>query len=139
MTNFKAMLLASVATVVALPALAQDAVLPDDATLRDMATSNFDPIPLEPQPLRISEESPEGDPITQEKVALGKMLYFDPRMSSSQLISCQTCHQLGLGGTDDQEVSIGHGWQKGPRNAPTVYNAVFNIAQFWDGRAPDLA
>jgi len=43
-----------------------------------------------------------------------------------------------MGGDDYQETSIGHGWQKGPRNAPTVLNSVFNIAQFWDGRAPDL-
>jgi len=43
-----------------------------------------------------------------------------------------------MGGDDNLETSIGHGWQKGPRNAPTVLNAVFNIAQFWDGRATDL-
>jgi cytochrome c peroxidase len=66
------------------------------------------------------------------------MLYFDPRLSASLLISCNTCHNLGLGGVDLQETSVGHGWQKGPRNAPTVLNSVFNIAQFWDGRAKDL-
>ena len=75
---------------------------------------------------------------TPEKVELGKMLFFDPRLSSSWLISCNTCHNLALGGVDLQETSIGHGWQRGPRNAPTVLNAVFNIAQFWDGRAKDL-
>jgi len=67
------------------------------------------------------------------------MLYFEPRLSSSWLISCNTCHNVGMGGVDLMETSIGHGWQKGPRNAPTVLNAVFNIAQFWDGRAADLA
>lgn len=66
------------------------------------------------------------------------MLFFDPRLSSSWLISCNTCHNVGLGGVDLLETSIGHGWQKGPRNSPTVLNAVFNIAQFWDGRAKDL-
>jgi cytochrome c peroxidase len=66
------------------------------------------------------------------------MLFFDPRLSSSWLISCNTCHNLSLGGVDLLETSIGHGWQKGPRNSPTVLNAVFNIAQFWDGRAKDL-
>lgn len=76
--------------------------------------------------------------ITGEKIELGKMLFFDPRLSSSGLISCNTCHNLGMGGDDNLETSIGHGWQKGPRNAPTVLNAVFNIAQFWDGRAEDL-
>jgi cytochrome c peroxidase len=66
------------------------------------------------------------------------MLYFEPRLSASWLISCNTCHNLGLGGVDLLETSVGHGWQKGPRNAPTVLNAVYNIAQFWDGRAKDL-
>ena len=66
------------------------------------------------------------------------MLYFDPRLSSSQLISCNTCHNLGMGGDDNLETSLGHGWAKGPRNAPTVLNSVFNVAQFWDGRAKDL-
>ncbi|PLX39195.1 MAG: cytochrome C peroxidase [Hyphomicrobiales bacterium] len=76
--------------------------------------------------------------VTGEKVELGKMLFFDPRLSASALISCNTCHNLGMGGDDNLETSIGHGWQKGPRNAPTVLNAVFNTAQFWDGRAEDL-
>jgi len=81
----------------------------------------------------------EGNPITPAKVELGKMLYFDPRLSRSWLISCNTCHNLALGGVDLEQTSIGHGWQRGPRNAPTVLNAVFNVAQFWDGRAKDLA
>lgn len=76
--------------------------------------------------------------VTHEKVELGKMLFFDPRMSASGIISCNSCHNLGTGGVDAGPTSIGHGWQLGPRRAPTVYNAVFNVAQFWDGRAPDL-
>ncbi|MEJ2184709.1 MAG: cytochrome-c peroxidase [Gemmatimonadota bacterium] len=75
---------------------------------------------------------------TPERVALGKMLFFEPRLSSSWLISCNTCHNLGLAGVDLQETSVGHGWQRGPRNAPTVLNAVYNVAQFWDGRAANL-
>jgi cytochrome c peroxidase len=78
------------------------------------------------------------NPLTPEKVALGRMLFFEPRLSKSWLISCNTCHNIGLGGVDLLETSIGHGWQKGPRNAPTVLNSVLNIAQFWDGRAKDL-
>lgn len=78
------------------------------------------------------------NPVTHEKVELGKMLFFDPRMSASGIISCNSCHNLGTGGVDAGPTSIGHGWQLGPRRAPTVYNAVFNVAQFWDGRAPDL-
>jgi cytochrome c peroxidase len=81
---------------------------------------------------------PEGNPLTPVKIELGKMLFFDPRLSRSWLISCNTCHNLGLGGVDLLETSVGHGWQKGPRNSPTVLNAVFNVAQFWDGRAEDL-
>ncbi|OWK19856.1 hypothetical protein AJ88_38040 [Mesorhizobium amorphae CCBAU 01583] len=78
------------------------------------------------------------NPITPEKIALGKALFFDPRVSASGVLSCNSCHNLATGGDDNLETSIGHGWQKGPRNAPTVLNAVFNIAQFWDGRAEDL-
>lgn len=76
--------------------------------------------------------------VTHDKIELGKALFFDPRISASGLLSCNTCHNLGLGGVDGLETSVGHGWQKGPRNAPTVFNAVFNVAQFWDGRAEDL-
>lgn len=77
--------------------------------------------------------------ITKEKIELGKALFFDPRLSASGVFSCNSCHNVGTGGDDNLETSIGHGWQKGPRNAPTVFNAVFNEAQFWDGRAEDLA
>ena len=76
--------------------------------------------------------------ITSEKIELGKLLFFDPRLSASEIISCNSCHNLGTGGVDAGPTSVGHGLQKGPRRAPTVYNAVFNIAQFWDGRAADL-
>ena len=71
-------------------------------------------------------------------VELGKKLFFDPRLSRSGFISCNSCHNLSMGGTDNLPTSIGHGWQKGPINAPTVLNASFNVAQFWDGRAKDL-
>lgn len=54
------------------------------------------------------------------------------------MFSCNSCHNLGTGGDDNLETSIGHGWQRGPRNAPTVLNSVLNQAQFWDGRAEDL-
>ena len=80
----------------------------------------------------------KGTKITSELVELGKDLYFDPRLSKSKFISCNSCHNVGMGGADFQETAVGHGWQKGPRNSPTVLNSVFNIAQFWDGRAPDL-
>ncbi|QGM95288.1 cytochrome-c peroxidase [Methylocystis rosea] len=76
--------------------------------------------------------------ITPAKIDLGAKLFFDPRLSKSQIISCNSCHNLGTGGVDAGPTSIGHGWAKGPRRAPTVLNAVFNVAQFWDGRAVDL-
>lgn len=117
--------------ITALPAFAQDEVI-DNATLREDARFYFEPIPQEPV-------APEGNELTPERVDLGAMLFFDPRMSRSGLFSCQSCHNVGIGGTDGLEVSIGHGWQQGPRNSPTMYNAIFNIAQFWDGRAGDLA
>lgn len=73
-----------------------------------------------------------------QMVELGKKLFFDPRLSKSGFISCNSCHNLSMGGTDNVRSSIGHQWARGPINAPTVLNASFNVAQFWDGRAADL-
>jgi len=73
-----------------------------------------------------------------EKVELGKMLYFEPRLSMSGYISCNSCHNLSMGGVDALPTSIGHNWQQGPINSPTVLNAEYGLAQFWDGRAKDL-
>lgn len=100
-------------------------------SLMTTARARFKPIPTTPPALA-------GNPATPAKVELGKMLYFDPRLSASHAISCNSCHMIGLGGGDAGETSIGHKWQRGARNSPTVFNAVFNIAQFWDGRAADL-
>ena len=72
------------------------------------------------------------------KVELGKKLWFEPRLSMSGIISCNTCHNLSMGGTDNLKTSIGHGWKAGPVNSPTFYNSSLAIAQFWDGRAADL-
>ncbi len=72
------------------------------------------------------------------KVELGKKLYFEPRLSKSGFISCNSCHNLSRGGTDNLKTSIGHNWQEGPINSPTVLNSSLNVAQFWDGRAADL-
>lgn len=71
-------------------------------------------------------------------VELGKKLFFDPRLSRSGFISCNSCHNLSLGGSDNLPSSIGHNWHEGPINSPTVLNSSMNIAQFWDGRARDL-
>ncbi|MCC6160791.1 MAG: cytochrome-c peroxidase [Nitrosomonas sp.] len=77
-------------------------------------------------------------PENAEVAELGKMLFFDPRLSKSGFISCNSCHNLSMGGTDNIKTSIGHKWQQGPINAPTVLNSGMNLAQFWDGRAQDL-
>ena len=69
---------------------------------------------------------------------LGKKLFFDPRLSKSGFISCNSCHNLSMGGSDNLPTSVGHRWQQGPINAPTVLNASMNVAQFWDGRAATL-
>lgn len=71
-------------------------------------------------------------------VELGKNLFFDPRLSKSGFISCNSCHNLATGGADNLKSSIGHKWNLGPINSPTVLNAKYNLAQFWDGRAKDL-
>ncbi|WP_198244614.1 cytochrome-c peroxidase [methane-oxidizing endosymbiont of Gigantopelta aegis] len=82
--------------------------------------------------------APADNPTTAEKVALGKMLYHDPRLSSSGTVSCASCHNTMLGGEDNRGGSVGVGGQVGGRSAPTVWNAAFNKVQFWDGRAASL-
>jgi cytochrome c peroxidase len=81
---------------------------------------------------------PADNPMSQNKIELGKKLYFEPALSKSGNFSCNSCHNLGTWGVDNQQFSIGHKWQRGGRNAPTVLNAAFWSAQFWDGRAPLL-
>lgn len=81
---------------------------------------------------------PAAKPKSPAMVELGKKLYFDPRLSKSGFISCNSCHNLSMGGTDNLATSIGDRWQQGPINAPTVLNSSMNLAQFWDGRAKDL-
>lgn len=76
--------------------------------------------------------------INLAQVELGKKLFFDPRLSKSGFISCNSCHNLSMGGSDNLKTSIGHNWQQGPINSPTVLNSSMNVAQFWDGRAADL-
>ena len=87
------------------------------------------------EPIQPIEAAVVKDPA---KVELGKKLFFDPRLSRSGAISCNSCHNLGMGGSDNLKASIGHKWQQGSINSPTVLNSSLNIAQFWDGRAKDL-
>ncbi|SIT47507.1 cytochrome C peroxidase (cpp-like) (fragment) [Paraburkholderia ribeironis] len=81
---------------------------------------------------------PQSLPTDAGKVALGKQLFHDVRLSSDNTISCASCHALSTGGVDGNRVSSGVGGQLGPINAPTVFNAALNDKQFWDGRAATL-
>ncbi len=76
--------------------------------------------------------------INLAQAELGKQLFFDPRLSKSGFISCNSCHNLSMGGTDNLKTSIGHNWRQGPINSPTVLNSSLNRTQFWDGRAETL-
>ena len=78
------------------------------------------------------------NPVTPQKVKLGKILYFDVRLSNKQTQSCNTCHNLKTFGVDNEPKSDGDAGHKGDRNSPSVLNAALHIAQFWDGRAKDV-
>lgn len=75
---------------------------------------------------------------SEDRIALGRMLYYDARLSKSQTVSCNSCHDLAKYGVDGQPTSEGYKGQHGDRNSPTVYNAAAHFVQFWDGRAPDV-
>ncbi len=76
--------------------------------------------------------------VTDEKVELGKKLYFDKRLSKDNTQSCNTCHNLNTFGVDNKPTSIGNDGKAGSRNSPTTLNAALHFAQFWDGREPDV-
>lgn len=90
------------------------------------------------QPLPETAPAPADNPTTAAKVELGKMLFMDPRFSSTGTISCNSCHNVMEGGDDSRSTSMGVHGKVGGRNAPTVWNSAFHATQFWDGRAPLL-
>ena len=90
------------------------------------------------EPLPDVAPAPADNPTTPAKVELGKMLFFDPRLSSSGNVSCFSCHNVMEGGDDHRPTSIGVHGHVGGRNAPSVWNAAFLSTQFWDARAPSL-
>jgi cytochrome c peroxidase len=81
---------------------------------------------------------PADNPQSEAKVKLGKQLYFDPRISKTGKVSCNSCHNVNKGGDDNLSVSVGVDGKKGNRSAPTVWNSAFYSVQFWDGRAATL-
>lgn len=122
---------AHVLTIIATPVIATFAVVTSSAIADDTGwKSVFVPLP---------ESAPAGETGSNpEKVALGRALYFDTRLSKDQKISCNSCHKLNTFGVDNEPTSPGHKGQRGGRNSPSVYNAALHIAQFWDGRAANV-
>jgi cytochrome c peroxidase len=99
-----------------------------------LPTKSFRPFqPLPPQP-----PIPADNPQTADKVRLGKQLFFDPRLAADGVTTCNSCHNLALGGDNDQAVSTGAGGGVGRRNPPTLWNVAFNTIYSWDGRATSL-
>ncbi|GAP41996.1 cytochrome c peroxidase [Lentimicrobium saccharophilum] len=99
-------------------------------SLITLANNFFKPLPAEAL-------NPE-NPLTPEKVALGKALYYDNRLSLNQTQSCNTCHDLKTFGVDNLPTSPGDNGMPGTRNSPTVLNAALHFLQFWDGRNKDV-
>lgn len=107
------------------------AATPDAAQLRERAKLMFGVLP---------DKMPGSENDTPELIALGRDLYFDNRLSANNSQSCNTCHAVdnNRGGVDNEPTSLGAFGKRGGRNSPTVLNAGFHFAQFWDGRAKDL-
>jgi cytochrome c peroxidase len=102
----------------------------DRAAIAEQARGVFGPLPT-------SAPGP-GGAASDAQVALGRILYYEPRLSRGGEIACNSCHLLDRFGVDGEATSAGHAGQRGGRNAPTVYNAALNFRQFWDGRAADV-
>ncbi len=127
MTTKRGMLLAA---GLSLAGLVLWAAAPADGPLLTRAKALFQPLPK-------AQES-AANPLRPVRVELGKMLYYEPRLSKSGVFSCNSCHNLATYGVDNGATSMGHKWTLGPRNAPTTLNAASHVSQFWDGRAKDV-
>ncbi len=106
------------------------------AAIAIMASIATPALALEAIPDRVP--TPSDNPMSSAKIALGKQLFFDPRLSIDGTVSCNSCHNVMASGTDNRPTSVGVNGQRGGRNAPTVWNAAFLSTQFWDGRAATL-
>jgi len=120
----------SAAARVAAPVLATAAPQPVAKEISPRVLRRFAPV-------RARIEGEKG-PALEERVALGRMLFYETRLSKSQAISCNSCHRLDNYGVDNQSTSPGHDGVRGKRNSPTVYHAAGFADQFWDGRAEDV-
>jgi len=123
-------LLLSVAVLAAVTSAALGADRAADGAFPEDYLYSFQPLP------EVFESV--ANSVTPEKVVLGRVLYFDPRLSKNHDVACSSCHDLEAFGVDGKSLSLGHRNQEGTRNSPTVYNAAIHVAQFWDGRSPDV-
>jgi cytochrome c peroxidase len=116
------------------PAPATSAAAPTASAVKEAKAVSVDATLLNAYAaVKAKIESP-ANPITDDKVALGRTLYFENRLSKNQDLSCNSCHDLSKYGVDGLPTSPGHKGQKGSRNSPTVFHAAGHSAQFWDGR-----
>ena len=104
---------------------------PEDQELLKRAQGIFKPLPS-------AEEMQKLRPFTEEQVKLGHQLWYEPRLSKGNTVSCNSCHNLASAGVDNMPTSQGHKGQFGGRNSPTALNAALLGMQFWDGRAADV-
>ena len=113
------------------PSLEPAPTVPVPSALRTQASAMFGELPT-----RAAAKA--DNPITDAKVSLGRMLFHDARLSATDTISCNNCHDLSRFGVDGEATSPGHDGTRGDRNSPSVYNAALHATQFWDGRAADV-
>lgn len=118
------------ALAVSVPATEGDGEPTADDKLWKRSTILFKPLPA-------TAHNPD-NPASAAKIELGRMLYFDTKLSQAGNISCNSCHSLATFGVDNLPTSPGDGGELGGRNSPTVLNAALHVAQFWDGRAEDV-
>jgi cytochrome c peroxidase len=117
-------------TVLTAVVVVSQMVMAAEPTLLEKSKAIFKPLP--------AQFDSKENPITKEKVELGRQLYFEKRLSKNQDKSCNSCHLLSMYGVDGTPTSEGHKKQHGDRNSPTVLNAGGHFVQFWDGRAATL-
>ena len=113
-----------------IPPIPPEAPAVDPGKLRERAKKDLGALP--------SEFKSGANPLSEDKIALGRMLYYEGRLSLNDEMSCNSCHMLDSYGVDSLPTSPGVKGEFGDRNSPTVYNAAGHLAQFWDGREPDV-